>query len=135
MRRSRDSTGALLIVCGIACLVAGFAFIGEGPAGSVRALIVGGGLVVFWGIRLIARIRVDDGTGELVQTVQMLRPLVGRSEADVRKWLGAPHSSICISDGWDLTWDAPRYSVTLRFRDGVCQGLVKEGARTFESAR
>jgi hypothetical protein len=131
--RSSDLTGGLLIACGVGCLAAAVAFADEGPRGlfarSPLSLAIWGCLLVGWGAYRIIKPRAG-GPRALAGAVRMLRPLAGRPEGEIRKWLGAPHAAADAGDGSrDLTWDAPDYSVTLRFRGGVCQSVVQEVAR------
>ena len=132
MRRSSDLTGGLLIVCGVACGVSALVFWGEGPTGfglSPRALGLWSFVLIAWGARFIAKTR-NDGTGALTGAVRMLQPLTGRTETEVRKWLGAPHATTDAPDGArDLMWNSPGYSITLRFRDGICSSIVQEVTR------
>jgi hypothetical protein len=133
MRRSLYLTGWLLVAFGLCCLAAALAFAGEGPeevARSPAALALWGVVMLLWGGARLAR-AYDDGTRSLLRCLRVLQPLAGRPEAEVLKWLGAPQAR-CATDGGDehLTWDSPGYSVTLGFRDGVCEGVIREAVRS-----
>lgn len=133
MLRSSDLTGGLLIAFGAGCLATALASADEAPlvlfARSPLSLALWGCLLIACGVYRISKPRAD-GTGALARAVRMLHPPAGRPEADFRKWLGAPHAAAEVGDGSrDLTWDAPGYSVTLRFRGGVCQSVVQEVVR------
>jgi hypothetical protein len=63
----------------------------------------------------------------LERAVRLLQPLAGKPEPLLRRYLGAPTDREDGGpDGQLLTWREPGYVVTLAFRDGICQRVVRE---------
>jgi hypothetical protein len=129
MRRSRVVSGVLLLLMGAGCLVTAFVSdaLGEAPTTgeySLVLLVTWGGLFVWWGLFfLLSRRR-----GDIASAVRALQPVVGKSEVLIRESLGPPQLSKDRGPaGLHLTWREPGYTITLAFRDGVCQGVVHEG--------
>lgn len=84
---------------------------------------VGIGIAAFGGFQLVRNAPTLELSGRVVR----LNPLRGKTSDEVRRELGRPHVVEHTEDGRTLeTWNSPGYSVTLAFRDRVCEGVVRE---------
>src|SRR5262245_13614221 len=123
---AKKAQGPVILVIG--CVFLLVALIGAADLPAVEQppyilLGIEGGVSILCGLALMLR-NMSDG---VERAVRFLQPLAGQPETLVRRYLGAPNDvEDCGTDGWLLTWRDHGYTITLRFRDYVCQGLVQE---------
>jgi hypothetical protein len=123
---TRKAAGPVLFVIGCGSLLVALV----GPAGLPPVeqppyvlLGIEGAVSMLCGLALVLK-NMSNG---VERAVRFLQPLAGKPETLVRRYLGAPDDVEDHGpDGRLLTWRDQGYTITLRFRDRVCQGVVSE---------
>lgn len=114
--------GVPLIVLGVMAILSALADDRPRTNREVLRVTVWSGLFIIGGAALVGAYR----TNSLLKRVTYLNPLQGREQAVVLGRLGEPDLTV-RDDGVEIsTWASPSYSVTLRFRGGICEGVVRE---------
>ena len=122
----RKATGPVLMIIGCVSLLVALISAADLPAVEQQPYILLGieGVASLVGGFALALANMSNG---VERAVRFLQPLAGKPEALVRRYCGAPDDREDRGpDGWHLTWRDRGYTVTLSFRDGLCQGIVRE---------